>query len=128
MIIDSSAIMAMLLDESDQQEIASKFEAARPRRISAGTWIELSVVLERRGGADLAGKLNRLLAMRPVEIMPVTAEQAIIGAEAYRRFGKGNHAARHNFGDCFAYALAKATNDALLYKGNDFAQTDIAAA
>jgi ribonuclease VapC len=127
-IVDTSAIMAMLLDEPDQQEIASKFEAAPIRRMSAGSWVELAVVLDRRGDRRLSSKLAQLLAMRPMEIASMTSEQAVIGADCYRRYGKGNHPARLNFGDCFAYALAKATGEPLLFKGEDFVHTDIKAA
>ncbi len=128
MIVDTSAILAMLLGEPDQQPIAEKFESARPRRMSAANWVELSIVLDRRDAPALPEMLARLLALRPLEIAAVTPDQALLAAEAHRRFGKGNHPARLNFGDCFAYALAKATGEPLLYKGSDFAQTDIAAA
>jgi ribonuclease VapC len=128
-IIDTSAIMAILLDEPDQAEIALKIRSDFIRRISAGTWIELTVVITRRTDPILRAKLDALLALTPIEIAPVTTEQALLGEQAYRKFGQGSsHPARLNFGDCFAYALAKSTGEPLLFKGDDFAKTDIIAA
>ena len=129
MIVDTSAIMAILLDEPDQAEIALKLRSDFIRRISAGNWIELTVVVTRRADPILRAKLDALLALAPIEIAPVTAEQAKLGEQAYREYGQGSgHPARLNFGDCFAYALARATGEPLLYKGDDFAQTDVIAA
>lgn len=129
MIVDTSAIMAILLDEPDQAEIALKLRSDFIRRISAGNWIELTVVVTRRADPILRAKLDALLALAPIEIAPVTAEQAKLGEQAYREYGQGSgHPARLNFGDCFAYALARATGEPLLYKGDDFAQTDVLAA
>ncbi|MFS2111016.1 type II toxin-antitoxin system VapC family toxin [Sphingomonas sp. Sphisp140] len=126
MIVDTSAIMAILLDEPDQAEIALKLRSDFIRRISAGNWIELTVVITRRADPILRAKLDALLALAPIEIAPVTAEQAKLGEQAYRKYGQGSgHRARLNFGDCFAYALAKATSEPLLCKGDDFALTDI---
>jgi len=128
-IVDTSAIMAILLDEPDQAEIALKLRSDFIRRISAGNWIELTVVVTRRADPILRAKLDALLALAPIEIAPVTAEQAKLGEQAYREYGQGSgHPARLNFGDCFAYALARATGEPLLYKGDDFAQTDVLAA
>jgi len=121
--------MAILLDEPDQAEIALKLRSDFIRRISAGNWIELTVVVTRRADPILRAKLDALLALAPIEIAPVTAEQAKLGEQAYREYGQGSgHPARLNFGDCFAYALARATGEPLLYKGDDFAQTDVLAA
>lgn len=126
MIIDTSAIMVMLLAEPEQDDFARKLGTAGVRRISAGTWIELTVVTTRRADDRLLKGLEALCATFPFEIMPTTVEQARIGAEAYRTYGAGSrHRAHLNFGDCFAYALAKATGDSLLFKGNDFIHTDI---
>lgn len=129
MIVDTSAIMAILLDEPDQAEIALKLKSGFPRRISAGNWIELTVVVTRRADPILRAKLDALLVLAPIEIAPVTTEQGRLGEQAYREYGQGSgHPARLNFGDCFAYALAKATGEPLLSKGDDFAQTDVIAA
>lgn len=129
MIIDTSAIMAILLEEPEQDELARKLGTASVRRVSAGTWIELTVVMTRRADARLLRGLEALREQFPFEIAPATTEQALIGAEAYRTYGHGaGHKARLNFGDCFAYALAEERNCPLLYVGNDFAQTDIVSA
>lgn len=129
MIVDTSALMAVLLDEPEQEEIALKLRLASVRRISAGTWIELTVVVTRRADPILRTNLATLLELVPLEISPVTLEQALLGERAYREFGQGSgHKARLNFGDCFAYALSKATGEPLLFKGDDFARTDVVAA
>lgn len=126
MIVDTSAIMAILLDEQEQEAFVRAMMLAPSRNMSAGGWIELSVVLTRRKSPDLISRLDQLLAITPVEIMAVDGSQARIGAEAYRRYGHSSgHAADLNFGDCFAYALAKATGEPLLFKGDDFIHTDI---
>ncbi|MEG3179438.1 type II toxin-antitoxin system VapC family toxin [Sphingomonas sp. LT1P40] len=126
MIVDTSAIMAILLDEPEQERFVRAMMLAPSRRISAGGWIELSVVLTRRKNPDLDSRLDQLLEVTPVEIAPANADQARIGAAAYRRYGHGSgHPADLNFGDCFAYALAKSTREPLLFKGDDFIHTDI---
>lgn len=129
MIVDTSAVMAMLLDEPEQAAITRALRTAAIRRISAGSWIELTVVLTRGADPILRRKLSELLELLPLEIAPVTAEQAAIGETGYRTFGQASrHPARLNFGDCFAYALAKATGEPLLFKGDDFVHTDVTAA
>ena len=129
MIVDTSAVMAMLLDEPEQAAITRALRTAAIRRISAGSWIELTVVLTRRADPILRRQLSELLQLLPLEIAPVTAEQAAIGETGYRPFGHASrHPARLNFGDCFAYALAKATGEPLLFKGDDFVHTDVTAA
>jgi ribonuclease VapC len=126
MIVDTSAIMAMLLDEPEQAQFVRMMMLAPSRKMSAGGWIELSVVLTRRKHSELESRLNQLLDVTPVEIVPVGIDQARIGASIYRKYGHGSgHPARLNFGDCFAYALAKETGEPLLFKGDDFIHTDI---
>ena len=126
MIVDTSALMAMLLDEPEQERFTIALKTAVARRISAGSWIELSVVLTRRANPVLRAKLAMLLELIPLEIVPVTVEQAMLGEAAYRTYGQGSgHRARLNFGDCFAYALAKSAGEPLLFKGDDFAATDV---
>lgn len=128
MIVDASAIMAMLLDEPERAGFTLTLQTAEARRISAGTWIELSAVAV-RGRAVPLGRLEQFLRDAQLTIEPVTTEQAIIGHDAYRTYGIGsNHRARLNFGDCFAYALAKATGEPLLFKGDEFTHTDIVSA
>lgn len=129
MIVDTSALMAILLSEPD----AYRYEQAMTRgavlQISAGSLIEFTAVIVRRFPMLAADQPELLIAEFGIAIVPVTTEQARIGQAAYRAYGRGTtHSAALNFGDCFAYALAKATGEPLLFKGEDFAQTDIVAA
>jgi ribonuclease VapC len=129
MIIDTSALVAILRDEPEARRFAEAIETARVRRISAATYVEVGAVID--GGRDpVASRLvDSLLDAAGVVIEPVTEAQSRIAREAYRDFGRGSgHAAGLNFGDCFAYALAKATGEPLLFKGDDFSHTDVAAA
>ena len=128
MIIDTSALMAILLNEPESDMMLRKILEASPRRISAATWMEVATVVIRRHPTK-ADLMEALLKRVQLTIEPVTPELARSGVEAYRKFGRGTgHGARLNFGDCFAYALAKATGEPLLFKGDDFAQTDVIAA
>lgn len=125
MIVDTSAIMAILVDEPERPTLVEKLARSSVCRVSAGSWIELSAV-QIRGNRDYQQALNALVAEFGLAIAPVTIEQAKIGHEAYRSYGiRSGHPARLNFGDCFAYALAKETGEPLLFKGDDFARTDI---
>lgn len=129
MIIDTSAIVAILRQEPEARRFAEAIEAAAVRRISATTYVEIGAVID--GGRDpVASRLvDELLATAGIVIEAVTVAQARIAREAYRDFGKGSgHPAGLNFGDCFAYALAKATGEPLLFKGDDFSRTDVAVA
>ena len=128
MIVDSSAIVAVLLREADADDLANKLTAVLPLRMSAATYLEVSIVMESKGGPRAGYELDDFIAKTEIEIIPFTIEQAETARIAWRRFGKGNHPARLNFGDCFSYALAKTTGEPLLFKGNDFSQTDIEAA
>jgi ribonuclease VapC len=124
MVIDTSALIAILDNEPDADLYeASLAEAAEPV-ISSATALECRIVLEHRYGAVGGAKLEQLLAEQGVQVVVFDREQYAIAAAAYRRFGRGRHPARLNFGDCFAYALAKHRNEPLLFKGNDFAATD----
>ena len=96
--------------------------------MSVANVLEASITVERRGGDAAAHELDALLEVAEIELVPVTVEHLEAARRAWRRFGKGNHPAALNFGDCFAYALARATGEPLLFKGEDFAQTDIEAA
>ena len=93
--------------------------------MSAATLLELTIVIENKGGPKAGYELDEFMAKSDFEIVPLTLEQTEAARVAWRRFGKGNHPARLNFGDCFSYALAKTTGEPLLFKGNDFSQTDI---
>lgn len=126
MIIDTSAVIAILLDEPDARRFAEAVEGADLRHISAATYLEIGMVIDGRRNPALSRRLDEFLAEAGVVIEPVTPEQARIAREAYRDFGKGSgHPARLNFGDCFSYALAKDKTEPLLYKGDDFAHTDV---
>ena len=125
MIIETSALMAILLGEPEQEAFTLALRKAGDCRLSAGSWIELAAVITRRLPA-WGGELDRLMQRFDIAIAPVSVVQARIGHEAYRRYGIGaGHPARLNFGDCFAYALAKESDEPLLFKGDDFARTDV---
>ena len=128
MILDSSAVLAILFSEPDARRHAGAIMAASSCRMSVANVLEASIVVERRGGDEAAQELDTLLDRAQVELVPVTVEHLETARRAWRRFGKGNHPAALNFGDCFAYALAKTTGEPLLFKGKDFARTDIEAA
>ena len=109
----------------DAGRFARAIAAAETRFMSAANLVEAGIVLQARFGSDAERDLDLLVFRAAVEIMPVTQEQATLARQAYRTFGKGRHAAGLDFGDCFAYALAKATGEPLLFKGDDFSQTDV---
>jgi ribonuclease VapC len=129
MIIDTSAIVAILRYEPDAAIFANAIENAARRRLSAVTYVETSAVIDGSRDPVASRRLDELIDEAGVVIEPVTARQARIAREAYRDFGRGSgHPARLNFGDCFAYALAKDMNEPLLFKGNDFSRTDVTVA
>lgn len=129
MIIDSSALVAILQEEPEAQSLLDALVDHRgPLRLSAANHLEAAIVIDRNGSADLAERFDALIHELAIEIVPVSVEHARIGRAAYRTYGRGNHPARLNFGDCFAYALARATGEPLLFKGDAFAHTDIPAA
>ena len=125
MIIDTSAILAILLAEEDMRLYIEAMVDASTRRMSAGTLLEAYVVLERRREHTGVQQLDSLLRRAPIEIVPVTVDHVLVAHQAYRRFGKGINPAGLNYGDCFAYALAKISGEPLLFKGEDFARTDV---
>ncbi len=125
MIVDSSAVLAILFGEPDARRHAAAIMTAYPCRMSVANVLEASIALERRGGEAAADDLDTLMERAEIEMVPVTVEHLGAARRAWRRFGKGNHPAALNFGDCFAYALARTTGEPLLFKGNDFVQTDI---
>jgi ribonuclease VapC len=126
MILDTSAIVAILQDEPEAEAFARAMEENRPVRLSAANWLEAAVVVDGNRSPVLSRRFDALLREAAVEIEPVTARQAELAREAYRAFGRGSgHPAHLNFGDCFAYALAMERDEALLFKGNDFASTDV---
>ena len=118
----------MLFHEPDAGRLAAAITAAPTRRMSVATVVETTIVLESLSGAAAGHELDALLQEAEIELEPVTADQAHRARRAWRRFGKGNHPAGLNFGDCFAYALAEATRETLLFKGGGFELTDIGVA
>ncbi len=127
MVIDTSAILAILQDEPERRAFNEAIESAEPRLMSAASFVEASIVVEVRFGADGIRDLDSFLAKAEVELVPVDREQANVARDAFRRYGKGRHQAGLNFGDCFSYALAAVKAQPLLFKGRDFTETDIEA-
>jgi len=125
MVIDSSAVLAILQDEPERSAFNALIAAAETRLLSAASLVELSIVLEARFGADGQGDLDLFLSTAEIEIVAVDRDQAELARGAFSRYGKGRHRAGLNFGDCFAYALAKRAGAPLLFKGNDFTHTDL---
>ncbi|MBL26090.1 MAG: hypothetical protein CMM50_00870 [Rhodospirillaceae bacterium] len=128
MVVDASAVMAILQQEPEAARFAERIEAADIRLISAVSVLEIGIVAEARRGTVGATEVDTFLLTAELEIVPFDGEQAAIARNAFARFGKGRHAAGLNFGDCAAYALAASQGLPLLYKGDDFAATDIPAA
>ena len=126
MIIDSSALIAILRDEADATTYADAIEKAEACRISAATFLETAIVVDGSRDPILSRRLDDLVTEAAIAIQSVTEAQARIARDAYRDYGRGSgHPARLNFGDCFAYALARDSGEPLLFKGNDFSRTDV---
>ena len=125
MVIDTSALVAILADEPERETFVNALEQADVRTLSAATFVEISVVLEARHGAEGVRQLDLFLDRAGIEIVPVNEEHALEARRAFGRFGKGRHEAGLNFGDCFSYALAIISGEALLFKGDDFSHTDV---
>ncbi len=129
MIVDTSALIAILRDEADAPLYAGAIAAASHRRISAANFVEAAIVIDGSRDPVASRRFDDLLREAAFTIEAVTEEQARVAREAYRDFGRGSgHSARLNFGDCFAYALARERGEPLLFKGDDFRHTDIAPA
>jgi ribonuclease VapC len=129
MIIDTSALVAILRDEPEAEICARAIESAAERRISAVNFVEAAVVIDGSRDPIASRRFDDLLTAARVRIEPVTEIQARLARDAYRDFGKGSgHSAKLNFGDCFAYALTKTTGEPLLFIGADFGYTDIVSA
>jgi ribonuclease VapC len=125
MVVDTSALVAILFGEPDAKKFAEALDAASVRLVSAVTRVELAFVVEGRKGPAGRTDLELLLRDGGFDIVSVTPQQAEIAVDAFRRFGRGRHRASLNIGDCFSYALAVATDHSLLFKGDDFVHTDI---
>jgi ribonuclease VapC len=128
-IVDTSALIAILRNEPETEAFVRAIDNALRPRMSAGNFLEAGIVVDRARNPLPVHRLDDLMTELRLAIEPVTEEQARIARQAYRDYGRGSgHPARLNFGDCFAYALARATGERLLFKGGDFARTDIASA
>jgi ribonuclease VapC len=125
MIIDTSALLAILYQEEDAIYFAEAIAAAPLGQMSAANFLEVAINIDVHGDAEASRQLDAFIRRAGIEIRSVTLEQAQIARQAYLDFGKGRHPAGLNFGDCFAYALARETGEPLLFKGDDFAKTDI---
>jgi len=128
MILDSSALVAILAGEPDAELYIQAISRAPRCRMSAGNFIELSIVVESQFPVEVLRQCDALFRRVGIVVEPVTVEHAHLARQAFHDFGKGRHAAGLNFGDCFAYALAKHSGEPLLFKGSDFGQTDIVSA
>jgi ribonuclease VapC len=125
MVIDTSALVAIFLGEPERKLFLDFILQAVTRKISAATVLETGIVLEARRGESAGREFDLFLVRANLEIVPVDSEQTEIARSAWRKYGKGRHTAALNFGDCFAYALAKFAVEPILAKGTDFAATDI---
>lgn len=125
MVIDTSAVVAILFDEEDQGRYIAAIDAATVRLVSAVTRVELSFVIEGRKREAGRERLERFFTMTATEVAAVTPQQAMLAIDAFRTYGKGRHRAGLNIGDCFSYARARSADLPLLFKGDDFAHTDI---
>ncbi len=129
MVVDTSVILAIVLEEAEAATFIELILKSDGVAISAGSVMELAAVSTRRFGGALDARIDFLLADLPLSVAPVTSSQAIFGREAYRRYGlRTGHPAKLNFGDCFSYALAKESGEPLLFKGDDFSHTDVTCA
>ena len=128
MVLDTSALVAILQEEPGHQALTRAIRDAPLRRLSAATLVEAGIVMQGRHGDAGSRELDALLTRAVPEVVPVTAAHAGLAREAFRRFGKGRHPAGLNYGDCFSYALAVALAEPLLFVGDDFGRTDVAVA
>jgi ribonuclease VapC len=129
MILDSSALVAILKKEPETEAFIEAICSAGEVLLSAASYLETSIVLDGLGSPQQSARLDALMEELGIAIEPVTPEQARLARQAYREYGRGSgHPAKLNFGDCFSYALARAKREPLLYKGEDFAHTDLRSA
>ena len=125
MVLDTSALVAVLFDEPERYEFVRTISAARRRLISSATLVESSIVVEAKRGEAAGRELDLFLHRATFQTVAVDEEQAQLARGAWRRYGRGRHPAGLNFGDLFAYALARARGEPRLFQGNDFARTDV---
>ncbi len=125
MVIDGSALVAMIFDPCEAERLLEALVGDPVRLMSAATWLEIAIMIEERGGRIAALRLDEFVRVAGIEIVPVTAEQAGVARTAWRHFGATRHSVRLSYGDCLAYALAKTTGDTLLFSGGGFSRTDV---
>jgi ribonuclease VapC len=125
MVIDTSAVLAILQNEPERRKFNEALETADTRSMSTASFVESSIIVESRYGADGVRDLDLLISKAQITLAPVDTEQTQLARQAFREYGKGRHPASLNFGDCFSYALAKSLDEPLLFKGEDFSKTDI---
>lgn len=125
MVIDTSALVAILRNEPERPIFIEAIEATDSRRMSTATFVEISMVIEAKRGAEGLRDLDLFLTTAGLDLVAVDSEQAHMARRAFSRFGKGRHRAGLNYGDCFAYALAMVVGEPLLFKGDDFGHTDV---
>lgn len=125
MVIDTSAVAAILFNESEAASLEQRIADDQVRLMSAGTLLETTIIVEARLGDAGGRELDLWLQRAEIEVVAVDAEQADLARRGWRQFGRGRHAAGLNYGDCFSYALAVARDEKLLFKGGDFAKTDV---
>jgi len=125
MVIDTSALVAILQREIERRKFLEVIEAADSARMSVASFVETSIVIESRHGLEGLRDLDRFISRAGIELIPVDAEQGQIACSVFTRFGKGRHRAGFNYGDCFAYAAAMSLGEPLLCKGDDFIHTDV---
>ncbi len=125
MIVDTSALLAMLLGEDASTRLLQAIVDAPNPRMSVANWLEVALIVEERGGRIASLRLDEFVRTAGIELVPVSVEQASAARSAWRYFGRHKHSARLDYGDCFAYALAKTLNERLLFVGDGFGRTDI---
>jgi ribonuclease VapC len=128
MILDTSALLAILLRELEAADFARAIELAEAVKMSVSSYLEAAIYVDRNGDEVRRAMLDTFLEEFAIKLEPISVEQARIARQAFQLFGKGRHAAGLNYGDCFTYALAKTTREPLLFKGHDFDKTDIVSA
>jgi ribonuclease VapC len=124
-IVDTSALLAVIFNEADEPQFLATMVDATVLRMSTANWVEAALVIDSRNSPRAKVRFEDLIQELQVTLVPVSVDMAYRCRVAHSEYGRGNHPAKLNYGDCFAYALAKETREPLLFKGNDFAQTDI---
>jgi ribonuclease VapC len=125
MVVDTSAVVAILQDEPERRKFNEAIEGVETRSMSTASLLETSIILESRFGADGVRDLDLFISRAQISLVSVDEEQARVARDGFRKYGKGRHPAGLNYGDCFSYALARSLNEPLLFKGQDFLKTDV---